>query len=587
MRVAVVDKETCNPKKCGEICERMCPINRKGDPCIVIGEKASIVEDLCIGCGICINVCPVNAINIVNTPEQLKESPIHRYGINEFVLYRLPIPVKGEVVGLLGQNGTGKTTALKILSGEAKPNLGEVGKDQKWDDVIKIFRGSELQDYLRKLEKREVRAVYKPQHVDKIPRAYKGSVSAFLSKIDERKAIPELLKRLDITHVEGRKMEELSGGELQRVAIAASLSKEGDIYYIDEPTSFLDVNQRLNVARLIREFSERKMVLVVEHDLAVLDYIADRVHLLYGVPGVYGIVSKPYGTRIGINTFLEGYVKEDNVRLRDKPIKFTVFAQSEKSSKQSPIIEFTDISKKLGDFRLEVSAGQINGNEVLGIFGANALGKTTFAKILAGAEKPDSGEVSSKITISYKAQYISASGYVNDILSSSGQNIYSEEYRAGIIVPFALERLLERDVKELSGGELQRVAIALCLSRKADCYLLDEPSAYLDAEQRLILAKTIRSFSETGKSVIVIDHDILFLDYIADRGMVFVGTPGKVGTALAPTHLRESFNRFLKGLGITFRRDPHSGRPRANKKDSQKDREQKAANEYYYTALEE
>ena len=587
MRVAVVDKETCNPKKCGEICERMCPINRKGDPCIAIGEKASIVEDLCIGCGICINVCPVDAINIVNTPEQLKESPIHRYGINEFVLYRLPIPVKGEVVGLLGQNGTGKTTALKILSGEAKPNLGEVGKDQKWDDVIKVFRGSELQDYLRKLEKREVRAVYKPQHVDKIPRAYKGSVSAFLSKIDERKAIPELLKRLDITHVEGRKMEELSGGELQRVAIAASLSKEGDIYYIDEPTSFLDVNQRLNVARLIREFSERKMVLVVEHDLAVLDYIADRVHLLYGSPGVYGIVSKPYGTRIGINTFLDGYVKEDNVRLRDKPIKFTVFAQSEKSSKQSPIIEFTDISKKLGDFRLEVSSGQINGNEVLGIFGANALGKTTFAKILAGAEKPDSGKVSSKITISYKAQYISASGYVNDILSSSGENIYSEEYRAGIIVPFSLERLLEKDVKELSGGELQRVAIALCLSRKADCYLLDEPSAYLDAEQRLILAKTIRSFSETGKSVIVIDHDILFLDYIADRGMVFVGTPGKEGTALAPTHLRESFNRFLKGLGITFRRDPHSGRPRANKKDSQKDREQKAANEYYYTALEE
>lgn len=587
MRVAVVDKETCNPKKCGEICERMCPINRKGDPCIAIGDKASIDEDLCIGCGICINVCPFNAINIVNTPEQLKESPIHRYGTNEFVLYRLPIPVRGEVVGLLGQNGTGKTTALKILSGDSKPNLGEVGKDQKWDDVIRVFRGSELQDYMKKLEKKEIRAVYKPQHVDKIPQVYKGSVSAFLNKIDERKAVPELLKRLDITHVEGRKMEELSGGELQRVAIAASLSKEGDIYYIDEPTSFLDVNQRLNVARLIRETAQKKMVLVVEHDLAVLDYIADRVHLLYGVPGVYGIVSKPYGTRVGINTFLEGYVKEDNVRLRDKPIKFTVFAQSEKPSKQTPILEFTDISKKLGPFQLKVSAGQINENEVLGIFGANALGKTTFAKILAGSEKPDSGHVSSKITISYKAQYISASGYVNDILSSSGENIYSEEYRAGIIVPFALERLLEKDVKELSGGELQRVAIALCLSRKADCYLLDEPSAYLDAEQRLILAKTIRSFSEKGKSVIVIDHDILFLDYIADRGMVFVGTPGKEGAAMPPMQLRESFNNFLKGLGITFRRDPHSGRPRANKTDSQKDREQKAANEYYYTALEE
>jgi len=381
-------------------------------------------------------------------------------------------------------------------------------------------------------------------------------------------------------------MDQLSGGELQRVAIAASMSKKGDIYYFDEPSSFLDVKQRLKMAGLIRELAQEKMVIVVEHDLAVLDFLADRIHIIYGSPGVYGIVSKPYGVRIGINTFLDGYVKEDNVRIRDKPIKFSVLSPTDVIPNQEELMSFSNMEKQLGDFKLSIKAGQINKSEVLGIFGANALGKTTFAKILAGMINPDKGKIKSSIKISYKPQHITTTGTVSEILESSGKNIYSEEYRASIISPFSLEKLLERNVDGLSGGELQRVAIALCISKDADCYLLDEPSAYLDVEQRLILAKVIRSFAEGGKSIIVIDHDILFLDYIADRGMVFMGESGKEGTALKPTDLRTSFNIFLKDLGITFRRDPHSGRPRANKHNSVKDREQKSSGEYYYMTIE-
>lgn len=585
-RVAVIDFELCKPKKCDYLCKRVCPRNKTGEECITIDEVTKfpkIDENICIGCGICVHKCPYKAITIVNLPEQLKDQPIHRFGRNKFLLFRLPYPIPGQIVGLIGPNGLGKTTALMILSGQIKPNLGESKKNYDLSELIKLFRGTELQNYLEKLKGKEIKVSYKLQRVDKIPENYSGTVSKLIEKTDERGILDELIERFGLMDILDDDIKDISGGELQRVAISASLAKDAEIYYFDEPTSFLDVFQRLEVSKAIREFCKNKSVMITDHDLATLDFLADRIHIFYGVPTVYGVISNPYPVKTGINTFLDGYLKEENVRIRPEPIKFTSgFVQSSRGNRI--LIEFDNIEKKLGDFRLLTKNGKLYEKEVLGILGANALGKTTLARIFAGEIKQDSGNINGKVKISYKSQYprTDFDGTVHDLLSSITKEFSTSSYCSEIIRPLNLEKLLERDVNKLSGGELQRVAIAVAMSQESDVYLLDEPSAFLDVEMRLSLTDMIRKIVEKKNcSVMIIDHDLLLLSQISDRAMVFVGKPGKEGYVEEPSNVENAFNTFLKQVGITFRKDPQTGRPRANKLDSQLDKEQRERGKYF------
>lgn len=384
-RVAVIDRELCKPKKCDYLCIRVCPRNRFGDKCIIMDEETkfpTIDENICIGCGICVHKCPFGAIKIVNLPEKLKERPIHRFGRNQFLLFRLPYPIPGHIVGLIGSNGLGKTTALMILSGQIKPNLGQ-SKKIDFSELITIFRGTELQNYLEKIKEKQIKVSFKLQRVDKIPETYSGKVSKLLSKTDKRGILSDLITRFELEEIQDDDIKSISGGELQRVAIVACLAKDADIYYFDEPTSFLDVFQRLEVSKAIKEFCQNKSVMIADHDLATLDFLTDQIHIFYGCPSVYGIVSSPYSVRTGINTFLDGYVREDNVRIRSTPIKFeSTYIQSTRGS--NVLMKFFDIKKTLGDFSLTVKKGELYEQEVLGVLGANALGKTTLARILSG-----------------------------------------------------------------------------------------------------------------------------------------------------------------------------------------------------------
>jgi len=574
MRIAVIDYDLCKPDKCGNfLCARLCPINRDGIECITKKERQEgskkrtvpvIIENACIGCGICVNRCPFHAISIVNTPEQLQEKPIHRFGENGFALFRLPVPAKG-VVGLLGPNGCGKSTALRVLSGQLEPNLGS--EKPAWSDLIKISRGTELQSYLEQMQNKKIRTVLKPQNISMLPAVVKGTVGQF---VDDK----ELIAKLELDHCLEQELGELSGGELQRVAIAAALSKDADIYYFDEPMSYLDVRQRFNVAKAIQDLAEKKLVMVIEHDLATLDFLADRIHIFYGVPGTYGIVSKPYSTKQGINTFLDGFVKEDNVRIHD-PISFDHSVQEGSRKKRTVFLSFSDIRKNYASFSLSIDQGDIMENEVLGIIGANALGKSTFAKILAGEVEAE-GEISKKARISYKPQYLDKEGKFPGTVAEyiDSQEISHEQFTL-LAKQLDIEPLLEKQMADLSGGELQRVAVIVALSKECDMFLLDEPSAYLDVNQRLAVAKAIR-----GKTAMVIDHDLLFMSYIADRIMLFQGEPGRAGMA-GVMQLKAGFDKFLKELDITFRRDEHTKRPRANKGGSQMDRDQKEKGDYF------
>jgi len=584
-RLAVIEKEKCNPVGCGNyLCIRVCPINKTGEECIVKGSdnKPVINEELCSGCGICSHRCPFGAIHIINLPDELSKEPIHRYGVNQFALFSLPTPMFGKVVGILGRNGIGKSTAIKILAGALKPNLGNLDREASYDELIDYFKGTETQKFFEELKKGKIKISYKPQQVDLIPKAHKGkTVKALLEKVDEKKKLKEIVKLLDLDNFLDTKVENISGGELQRVAIAAAVLKDANLYIFDEPTSYLDIKQRIKVSKFIKSLAnEKTAVLVVEHDLIILDYITDLCHIMYGKEDCYGVVSTPKATRVAINTYMEGFLKEENTRFRENRIKFDKMTKKKKVS-NILLTSWENIDKKLGKFHLKATKGDIFREEVIGVLGENGIGKTSFIKILANEIKPDKGEITEKVKVSYKPQYLQSDSkeVVIDVL-----NEVVRKYTNQVINPLNIKPLYEKQLNHLSGGELQRVSIALCLGQDADLFLLDEPSAYLDVEQRLIVSKIIADLMfQTGKTAIVVDHDLLFIDYISNRLLVFDGKPAVSGEAKGPFEMEKGMNHFLKDLKITFRRDEESNRPRVNKEESVLDREQKSSGKYYYT----
>lgn len=587
-RIAILEKDKCQPKKCNYACIEYCPGVRMEEDTIIISEddkKPEISEELCSGCGICVNRCVFNAINIINLPEVLDDKPIHRYGPNSFELFGMPTIEDGSVVGLLGPNGIGKSTILNILSGQIIPNFGNYNEEGSWDNVIEYFKGSQLQNYFKKLSNNEIKIAYKPQMVDQLPKVVKGKVSQLLEGVDERNKLDEVVEKLELKNTLDRRLGNLSGGELQRIAIAASVLKDANFYYIDEPTSWLDVKQRLNTVEVIRDLTkENRNVLVIEHDLATLDAMSDYVHVMYGEEGGYGVVSKLRGVRVGINAYINGFLKEENIRIRKQPIEFEIRPPSDLIDSDT-ITTYTDFHKKYDNFELKVDAGEVNQSQVITAFGPNGIGKTTYAKILAGVVKPDSGEVEEEIEIAYKPQYILSDfeGSVQDFLFMHAKGYGTNVFKTDISKPFDLDNILDKQVSKLSGGELQRLATAVTLSQDADVYLLDEPTAFLDVEQRLKVAKAIKHLiTRDDTSAIIIDHDIIFIDYISDKAMVFYGESGVSGHSTAPIHLRDAMNKFLSDVDISFRRDKETNRPRVNKTDSYLDRQQKEQGEYYY-----
>ena len=589
-RVAVLDKELCQPKKCGLECIKYCPVNKSGADCIILNEeinKAQIDEDICNGCGICVKVCPFDAITIVNLATELGTEKIHQYGQNSFRLYRLPTPKKGEVVGLLGRNGIGKSTVINILSGKIKPNLGKYENPPDWDEILKYYSGTELKFHFEQIKDHQIKASIKPQQVYQVAEAFDGTGKELLEKYDERGVSNQLIKELGLENSVDQSLNELSGGELQRIAIAVTVSKDADFYFFDEPSSYNDVFQRIRVARTIQNLSKiGKTVMVVEHDLTLLDFLSDYIEVLYGDSAAYGIVSGVMSTKVGINVFLDGYLPNENVRFRDKKFTFDASSSASEFQEGSEIIKYPLLKKKYPSFSVTIESGGVRKGEVVGIMGANALGKTTMMKMIAGVEKPDSGKIDKKVKIAYKPQYLQNDSDVQvvSVLDEvNGYPIEGSQEEEQIVDPLKLKKLYNKSIKNLSGGELQKVAVVSCLLQKVDLYALDEPSAFLDVEDRITVAKFLQKFVRSyGKSAIVIDHDLQLLDLISDTMIIFEGTSGIEGHATSTMSKSEAMNRFLKSLDISFRRDEKSRRPRVNKLGSRLDKQQKESGNFYY-----
>ncbi|MCL7045176.1 hypothetical protein MKW94_009319 [Papaver nudicaule] len=596
-RIAVLNPDRCKPNKCRQECKRNCPVVKTGKQCIEVSsfsKIASISEELCIGCGICVKKCPFDAIDIINLPRDMDKDTTHRYGPNTFKLHRLPVPRPGQVLGLVGTNGIGKSTALKVLSGKLKPNLGRFDNPPSWQDILAYFRGNELQNYFTRMVQESLKAKCKPQYLDDISKRVIGNVGQLLEQKDERKVKDELCCDLELNQVTDRNVGDLSGGELQRFAIAVAAMQSADIYMFDEPSSFLDVKQRLKAAQVIRSLLRpNSYVIVVEHDLSVLDYLSDFICCLYGKPGAYGVVTLPFSVREGINIFLAGFVPTENLRFRDESLTFKVAETPEESAEEIQSYaryKYPTMSKTQGNFKLRIMEGEFTDSQIVVMLGENGTGKTTFIRMLAGLLKPDEVETSDaeipEFNVSYKPQEISpkSTSSVRDLLHQRIRaSCMHPQFVSDVMKPLQIEQLMDQQVKNLSGGERQRVALCLCLGKPADIYLIDEPSAYLDSEQRIVASKVIKRFIlHAKKTAFVVEHDFIMATYLADRVIVYEGRPSIDCTANAPQSLLTGMNLFLSQLDITFRRDPTNFRPRINKLESTKDKEQKAAGTFYY-----
>ena len=557
MRIAIVHKDRCHARKCGTECILYCPRVRTGDETVVIGPdgKALISEELCVGCGICIKKCPFDAIDIVSLPEEL-EHPTHRYGRNGFALYGLPIPVEGKVTGILGANGIGKSTAIKILSGQLRPNLGNFDTEVAWDEILGQFC-KRVYDYLQTVSKKTL----KNRKQAPVYRLYPESLLRDGQDTPEDHGRTGRTRRhpcrpSELDALLDHEIGSLSGGELQRVAIAACLAREADLYFLDEITPFLDIYQRISAAKLIRELAASRPVVIVEHDLAILDMLADTVHVGYGKPAVFGIITRPKGVRVGINRYFEGYLAEENVRFRDTQVVFEKRAH-EKGSDREDLFIIPPMSRRSDTFRLEVTGVTVRTGEVLGVVGANGMGRSTFPNSSGRCRDTDNRHNRDFAADLLQAPVIKAdtSDSVEMHLRRCTTKFDSSLYQHEIIDALSLTPILQSPVDSLSGGELQRVNIAACLSRDADLYILDEPSAHLDVEQRVRVTRMIQRRAEGREAgIMVIDHDIYLIDMISERILVFEGVTGIAGTAAGPFRMREGMNRFLEALDVTYGR---------------------------------
>jgi len=543
-RLAVIDKKLCAPDRCGHECAANCPVNKLRQECVVVEEIARIDENLCTGCGICVKKCPFHAITIIKNAAPDPEKLVYSYGANSFKLYGLALPRKG-VTAMIGENGCGKSTNAKLLSGALTPqNLPT----------------AELREYY----KQEHGIAFKPQELHA---GVKGKVNELLEKIDDGQ-LNELKKLFDLDKVWNREFKHLSGGELQKVVVAATLMQDEQAFVLDEPFAFLDYVYRIRLINYLKEKFSNKNVLLIDHDISLLSYVSENAYLLYGVNGAFGSVSQSYATDRAINMFLEGFIAPENVKFRGQPIKYKSYNE-EKLGDELYVLQPARV--KFESFTVENKHSlTLHQGEIVGVAGPNGIGKTTLIKEYC-SQDPDN--LILKPQILERGDFLAAKYMRTD---SPFTQIFVED--------MGLKQLEYYKLNDLSGGELQKIRVFECLSsEKHNVYVLDEPTNMLDVKARISLSKMLREKAKEGKAVLVVDHDLEFLLNTVDRLIVMDGEPAERGEVKGIYHKDEGVRLLLKKFDLTYRRNPPTKRLKLNKAGSQKDAALKKSGEFVET----
>jgi ATP-binding cassette, sub-family E, member 1 len=617
-RIAIINKEKCKPLKCNKECIKRCPPQKTGKQVIEIidiedisnpnnnnfnntnnkNKIAKIIESMCIGCNQCVLACPFNAVKIINIPEENPKDIIHRYSINGFRLYKLPMMKKNCIMSIIGENGIGKSTALDILSGKYIPNFEDFKNVLTPKEIMKKFSGSSILNYFKDLYSNKLIFSIKEQKIKLMIKGCENlTIKEFLlqKNIILNDSILKSFNQLNLNNLIQNKLNTLSGGELQKLLCWTTIIKKANVYIFDEPSNFLDIKQRIVIGKLIKTLvSTNNYVIIVDHDLSMLDYIADEVNIIYGKSGAFGIISKSLSLLNGINDYMEGFISSQNVRFRPEAFNLKAFneiTETKNINDQNNYFTYDNKIIQYPNFKLSIPQGNIKLNGSINIIlGENGVGKSTFMDYISS---------NMDLGISYKKQHINPKIFINkdnnyptvkELFYNNIRNQYiNPQFQSEIVNTLNIKELEDRYINELSGGELQKVYICYTLGKPANIYLLDEPSSNLDIENRLKCIKALKKFSSNSdKCLFVIEHDIMMsvaLSQEENSKILFIkhinnDNDIKNCEISQPLSFNDGINLFLKEIGITMRISGNN-RPRINKIGSQMDTEQKSKGIYY------
>ena len=470
----------------------------------------------------------MNVMNIERISKVFGEKVIFReasFGIQE-----------GDKIGIVGINGTGKTTLLRMIAGEEEPDEGQI------------------------VRKNNLKLTYLPQN-PQFPQD--ATIQSYIRDSQEEWKVISCLMQLGITDLEVP-IRQLSGGQKRKVALARALACGAQFLILDEPTNHLDEQMIIWLEEYLKNF--RGTILMVTHDRYFLDRVSNRIlevshGQLYGYEANYSGFLEMKAEREAMEDAaqrkrqsilrLETAWASRGCRARSTKQRARLQRLEELKNGGTPVrdetvqmdsivtrmgkktIEMEHVAKGFGAHRiLEDFSYIFLKNQTVGIVGPNGSGKSTFMKLLAGSEQPDAGviQVGETIRIGYfpqEEQKIDGRQRVIDYVKEIGEYIVTTEGR--ISASQLLERFLftpdmqYSPVEKLSGGERRRLYLLGILVRNPNVLLLDECSDSLDIPTLAVLEDYLNSF--TG-IVVTVSHDRYFLDNVADRILELDGKGG-------------------------------------------------------------
>ncbi|MTV40531.1 ATP-binding cassette domain-containing protein [Duganella radicis] len=484
----------------------------------------------------------------------------------------------GERVGLIGRNGTGKSSLLKIISGKFKLDDGLLVMQQNLNIVYveqePVFApemtvheavAAGLGELPALLKEYEALTGQFGQGDDDALMARMHDIQVVLDAKDGwnlANKVDTVLGKLNLP--DSLLMKELSGGMQKRVALARALVSAPDVLLLDEPTNHLDFTSIMWLEGLLRDF--KGSVLFITHDRSFLDNVATRIieldrGRLLSFPGNFST----YQTRkaeLLENEEVEN-AKFDKVLAQEEIwIRKGVKARRVRDEGRVRRLEALRLQRaarreQQGQVRLEVSVGERSGKIVaeldgiskfygeraivknfsgtilrgdkVGLIGANGAGKTTMLKMILGELAPDSGvaKLGTKLEVAYfdqmrtqlneEASLVDTISPGSDWVEINGQRKHSMSYLNDFL--FSPERA-RSPVKSLSGGERNRLLLARLFAKPANCLVLDEPTNDLDIETLELLEELLEDYSGT---VFLVSHDRTFLDNVVTQVIVAEG----------------------------------------------------------------